>query len=289
MGLILAFITYIGWGTGDIFGIFASRKVGAYITTVYVGLFGFLVASLYIPFAIQDFFKITLGLLLLNILFGTAIMFGNFLLNEGFRRSNASLVGIIVQCFPAVVLVLSALIWKDPITPKQIWWIILIFAGVTIATIDFNDLKKRQLFSDVGVRLALGGAFIFSLYFTFFRVFSNEYGWFWPNYISIASFPIALLLAKKIFKSKDTISKIPHKSVLIATFLSAVFLRGGDIALNSGLSSGYASIVAPIAGASPTLFLVLASIFYKDPITTQQKIGIGISLVGIVLLSFFSH
>jgi drug/metabolite transporter (DMT)-like permease len=254
-GTILAFITYIGWGTGDIFGVFASRKIGAYKASAFIFISGLVLASLYIPFALADLGKITLSLFLLNFLLGAPYIFGNLLLNEAFKRSSASLVGIIVQSFPAVVLILSALIFKDAINAKQILWTIIIFSGIFLCTIDFGDFKKGKLFADSGVKLALIAAAMFSIYFTFLRVFADVYGWFWPNYISFMTFPIALMAYKMIFKSKEVISVPTDKKVLGATFLSALLLRSGDIALNSGISKGFASIVTPIAGASPTLFL----------------------------------
>ncbi len=288
MAIILAFITYFGWGSGDVFGVYATRKIGAYATSFFVFIFGFIVASLYIPFAIQDLHKITLGMFLLNVLFGTSILFGNFLLNEAFRRSSASVVGVVVQSFPAIVLVLSALIFKDKITSKQIIWIAIIFLGMILCVVNFSDFRKGKTIIDSGIKFALIGAFIFSIYFTYSRLFINQYGWFWPNYISIASFPLALILVRLIFRIKEKIILPKEKSVLPAIFLSALLLRGGDIALNYGISSGFSSIVAPIAGASPTLFVVLSWFIFKDKIKGQQKIGIAICLLGIVLLSFFS-
>lgn len=286
--IFFALISYFGWGTGDIFGVYASRKIGAYRATAYVFIFGFLLASLYIPFALPEIALIPIGLLIINFLFGSIYLTGNILLNEGFRRSSASLVGIIVQSFPAVVLVLSALIFKDPISPKQTLWILLIFLGVFICTFDFSDLKKKKLIKDEGVKYALIAAGIFSIYFTFLRVFADVYGWFWPNYISFASFPLALLIAKKMFSYKDKVRVIKSKPVLFATLMSALLLRSGDIALNVGIANGFSSIVAPLAGAAPTLFVVMSALIYKDPVTKQQKYGIGITLLGIVLLSFFS-
>jgi len=215
-------------------------------------------------------------------------MTGAFLANEAFTRSSASLVGIIIQSFPAVVLILSALIFKDGITPKQIGWIVIIFLGVFLCTVDFNDIKKKRLFADKGIRLALLSAVIFSIYFTFLRVFQNQYGWFWSNYISFMTFPVVIILVKRLFTIKEKLV-IPHqKMILLAAFLSAFLLRSGDIALNVGVGSGLAAIVTPIASAAPTLFILISSLIFKDPVTKQQKIGIAVSLVGIILLSFFS-
>jgi drug/metabolite transporter (DMT)-like permease len=288
VGLFLALVTYFGWGTGDIFGVIATRKIGAYKATFFIYLFGFLVASLYVPFALPEFSKITFGLFLINFFLGSTYLIGNFLINEAFKSSSPSLVGIIVQSFPAIVLILSALIFKDPVTVRQMLWIVIVFIGMFLCTINISDFTKGKIVLDKGIKYALIAAGIFSIGFTFMRVFIDVYGWFWPNYIAFASFPFAILVIKYLFKIKEKIVFPKNKSVVFAVLLSALLLRAGDIALNAGISSGYASVVAPIAGASPTLFVAISSILFKDPISTQQKFGIFVSLLGIILLSFFS-
>ena len=89
------------------------------------------------------------------------------------------------------------------------------------------------------------------------------------------------------------IKKIPLVSPLKTKTLlpilgSTISLRIGDIIFNLGLHSGLAKIVAPIAGAYPVLFVILAFFVFKDPIKKQQMIGIVVTLLGIVLLSIIS-
>jgi uncharacterized membrane protein len=67
-----------------------------------------------------------------------------------------------------------------------------------------------------------------------------------------------------------------------------LLLRLGDFVLNIGLSKGLTPIVAPIAGAYPTLFVTLSFIIFKDKVTKSQMFGILITLVGIISLSFFN-
>lgn len=121
MGLILALITYIGWGAGDIFDVYSSRKIGAYLTSFFVFIFGFLIASLYVPFALADIGKITIGLLILNILAGIGI-----------------LVGIIVQTFPALVLIASTVIFKDPVTRQQKIGVGVVLVGILLLSFFSN-------------------------------------------------------------------------------------------------------------------------------------------------------
>src|SRR3989337_150399 len=116
LAIVLALITFFGWGTGDLFTIVATRKIGANLTTFWVFFFSWLLSLLLIPFAPHDFNAITLPLLAFNIFLGILYVSGNVLISEAFRISSAPLVGIIIQAFPAVVLVLSALIFQDVIT-----------------------------------------------------------------------------------------------------------------------------------------------------------------------------
>jgi len=70
--------------------------------------------------------------------------------------------------------------------------------------------------------------------------------------------------------------------------LSIVFVRIAEFSYNLGLSKGNASIVAPIAGANPILFVLFAYFIFKEPLKKHQIIGITLILTGIVMLSSFS-
>ncbi len=282
MGLLLALTTFVGWGTGDIFSIFPLRKIGLFVTSFWVLLFGFLIASLYLPFTLSDIQRITLPTLMLNIVLGFGFLSGNILAGEAFRISSAPLVGILIQSASAIVLILSALIFKDTITLLQIVCVITIFAGVVLCSVDIKEFKKISIKHDRGITLALIAMTLFSLYFTFMRIPSHQYGWFLPNYISFSLFPLIFILFKY---KKVKLVKPKSNKIFAATFLSALLLRGGDIALNYGLANGYSSIVAPIGGASPILFVTLSSIIFKDKMSKQQFVGIAIVLLGILLLS----
>lgn len=284
--LILAFIVFIGWGTGDIFTIIATRRIGAKLSTFWVFFFSFLLTLLVIPFVPHDFKLITFPLLIFNIFLGIIYVLGNLLIGEAFRISSAPLVGIIVQAFPAAVLVLSAIIFKDKITTQQAGFIIIIFFGVLLSSVDLKSLFRVKKIIDRGTGIALIATMLLSFYFTFLRIPINVYGWFLPNFIATACFPIIFLFIRNDKKSFF----IPKsKTVLISVFLVGLLIRAGDFALNYGLSIPNASsLVAPIASASPILFVTLSALIFKDKVTKQQVLGIVITLIGIVLLATFS-
>mgnify|MGYP001592826183 CR=1 FL=1 len=281
--IILGLITFFGWGTGDLFTIAATRRIGANMTTFWIFFISFLLSLLLIPFAPHDVSAITLPLLGLNIFLGILYVSGNVLISEAFRLSSAPLVGIIIQAFPAVVLLLSALLFKDVITSSQFVFIAIIFAGVILCSVNFKKLTQSKKKVDKGTMLALLAMVFLSIYFTFSRITINSYGWFLPNLIATACFPIIYLFIKQ---RKETFVIPRVRLVWVAVFMVAILIRAGDFALNYGLSLPNASsIVAPIAGASPILFVVLSYFIFKDKVSRQQWVGIITALIGIILLT----
>ena len=103
--LLSGFITYIGWGSGDIFGATAARKVGAATTTLWSILIGMALLSLYIPFALSELRGITLPIFLLSLALGCLFILGNIFINEALILSSVSLMGAILSLIPIFTLV----------------------------------------------------------------------------------------------------------------------------------------------------------------------------------------
>lgn len=278
--LIFAFISAFGWGTGDIFGVIASRKVGGYTTTLGQFAVATILFGLYIPWALADLQKITPVLLGINILLGLFYVVGNVTFNEAVRISKASLVGPIAGSFPAVTTILSLLFLKESLSPMQAMFIVIIFIGILLSTVDF----KKLAIVDKGIFLALFSMISWGTYFTFIKLLMSEIGWFWPNYISMLLFPLIFVY----MKSKKIKFTIPKPSIQRSIALSSLLLRGGDFSLNVGASMGLTSLVAPVAGSYPIIFTILAFVIFKEQIRRLQMLGIITTLIGIVALSIVS-
>jgi len=284
LSFLFAFFTYIGWGIGDIFGTIASRKVGAYSTSLWILIIGIFLFSLYIPFAFHELTRLTIPIFIINILLGFFYISGNVALNEALVRSNPSMVLTINGSFTALVVILSLVFLGEHISGIQGLVIAIIFLGIFLCTFDFGVLKKKQKL-DTGILFALYAMISFAVYFTFIKSIVREIGWFWPNFISFLWFPMIYVYMK--MKHIRVVYPLTKKTIFpIAA--SAFLLRSADFAFNIGISSGLTSIVAPIAGAYPTLSAIIAYKVFKDPITRQQILGIIITLCGIVLLSLLS-
>lgn len=283
--IFFALVSYFGWGVGDIFGTIAVRKIGSYSTALWRFILGIVLFSFYAPFVLDNLKNLTSSLLLLNIAIGIIGIVGLICFYEGLRITNPSLVATIYAAFAAWVVIFSLIFLNETITDSQVIFIIIIFLGLFLCTVDFNQIKKGKNILNRGILLAIIAMFSHGIYFTFIKIPVRELGWFWPAMISLLMFPLLLIFmrARKIRLVKPT-----HKGVFLPVVLNSILLTTAELSFNSAIGRELTAIVAPVAGSYPTIFVVLAFLIFKDPITKQQIVGIVTTLVGIVLLSIFS-
>src|SRR3989338_3694007 len=253
--IFFALISFIGWGIGDIFTTIASRKLGGYSIALWGFILSFLISSLYAPFVLDKLSQLTWGLLILSIFLGFILLAAFVWFTEGLRIGNPALVGTITSGFVALVVIFSIIFLGETITFSQ---------AIAIAIL---------------VMIAWG------IFYTFIKIPISKIGWFWPSYIAGATFPV---LYGYIKLKKIKLQSPVHQGAFWPLLTQVVLLTGGGFSLNFALEKGFTSIVVPIAGAYPALFVLLAFLVFKDPITRQQIAGIITTLVGIVLLSVFS-
>lgn len=286
IAIIFALVTFLTWGVGDVFTTIASRKIGSYNASFYGYLFGAIFASFYIPFAINNLRTFSLSMILLTIFLAVIQLIAFFCYNEGLKIGNSSLVGTIAGSFTALVVILSLIFLHEKLILSQVSAIIIIFIGLFLATINFSDIKKQKSLINKGTIYALIAMVGWAIYFTFIKIPVQQDGFFWPSYVtSIVGSLVFLLFGIKRIKRP----KLQAKSGFPAVMLSGLLLSAGSFAFNFGVGQGLSSVVAPIAGAYPALFALLAYLTFKDPITHQQKFGMIVTLFGIILLAYFSN
>ena len=141
------------------------------------------------------------------------------------------------------------------------------------------------MFFEKGVLMALITVLLWGIYFSLIKIPVKEIGWFLPNYFIYLLAPCILI----IMRAKKITLQIPTgKKTIIGLLCYTILATMGNFTYNMGITNGFVSVVAPIAGAYPTIFVALSFLIFKDRITKQQLCGIIISLVGIVGLSFLS-
>lgn len=226
-----------------------------------------------------------MDLILIILMLTFVFYFGDIMFCEALIVGNPSIVGTVAASFSAVVAVFSIIFLKETISLSQCIGIAIIFTGVILSSLDFNQLKQGKIFKDKGVFFAVIVMFCWGIYFTFVKIPVKQIGWFWPNYIVFACVPLFYLYIKL---KKIKLQKPNYKNAFVPVMLSALLLRTAEFTYNVAIDKGLSAIVAPIAGSYPILFAPLAYFFFKDKVTKQQIAGAVTTIIGIIFLSFIS-
>lgn len=286
LALLFGFVSYFTWGSGVFFEAIAARRLNPYSLVFWSFTLSFIITSLYAPFAIDELAGLTFGLLILNVVLAlVGIFFGTLFYYGALRIENRALIGTIASSFPIVTVILSVLFLGEKVSLQQIIAIFLVFIGLFLVSINLREISSKNFLANKGVLYAILAMLMWGAYFAFIKIPVKQIGWFWPNYIAFLTFPLLFIYLKI---SKKKLEKPTHNNVLVPLIVSTVLVRIAEFSYNLGINKGLVAIVAPIAGANPTLFIILAFLVFKDPIKKQQIVGIITTLIGIVLLSVFS-
>ena len=285
LAIVYAFISFIGWGSGDVFIALGTRKIGAYSMAFWSSVLGLLLSSLYIPFALADITRITAETLILNIGLGVILAIAWYLFNRALEIANPTIVGPIAAAFTSLVVVFSIVFFKETINLWQILAIIFAFIGVLFTSLDFKLLKKG-IKIDRGIIYAILTMFLWGIYFTFIKIPIKEMGWYLPTVIS--SIVVTLFYLSMIKLKNIRIVNPGAKKALKPLLLGTVLVTTGTFSFNFALGIGLSSIVAPIAGSYPALFVLLSYFVFREKVTKQQGLGILMTLVGIITLALLS-
>lgn len=86
--------------------------------------------------------------------------------------------------------------------------------------------------------------------------------------------------------SKDK-AAIQRPKLLWLVALTAVLQISGSIFFNYAISHGQTAIVAPIAGSSAAVFVIIAYFLFSETLNPKQWLRILVALSGIIALSLF--
>lgn len=281
--LFFALVSYFAWGVGTVFEAVAARRINSYSFVFWAAFLSFIIFSFIAPFFLQDLANITFPIFLLCIFLGFFLHFGALIYYEAIQRGNPSIVGVIASSYPAVIVIISIAFLGEKISFIQTAAILLIFLGIFLSCISIGELKKKNFKLQAGFILAIITMISWGIFLGFIQVPVKQIGWFWPNYFAFLWFPFIYLYIhfRKIKLERPTSNKF-----LKPFILSVVLVRIAEFSYNYAVSKGVAALIAPIAGAAPTLYAPLSYLVFREKITKQQIVAVAITLIGIVFLAF---
>lgn len=285
VAVFFAALAHIGYGVGDVFATFATRKLGSWSTSFWMSVFGLFIFAAGMAFFWEDLAGATLEIVSLNIILAILLSLSFLSFMQALRIGNAPLVGTIAGSFPAVSIIVAVLFFSERPNLLQVTTMLAVFVGIILSSVDIKEIKRRAGRFDKAILLAIFTMLGWGIYFSVIRIPINHYDWFWAQQIStITGVVFFFLLGRKQISIADIRSKDSFKYIFVAAFLT----YGGTFSFNYALSVGDTSIVAPIAGSYPALFAYLSYRVFKETLTFQKKIGIVVTLLGVISLAIAS-
>jgi len=224
-------------------------------------------------------------------LFGALGGYGPMWLDfSGLAYVTAGLERIILFLYPAIVIMLSAILFKHRIGKRE--WFALVITYVGVILVVWHDITLAKSGSAEAIaQTILGAALVFASAITY-AAYLVYTGWAIPR-IGSTSFTAYSMLAAAVAAGlhyastshADPILHLPAQvywlsllMAIVATVLPAILLNAGIQRIGSNKSSLVSSI-----GPVSTIFL--AYVFLGEDISLLQLAGTGLVLIGVLAIS----
>ncbi|QZY56052.1 DMT family transporter [Crassaminicella profunda] len=211
---------------------------------------------------------------------GTGIfsfVFFNWCYFIAINKTSLSVAAILLYTAPAIVMVLSAILFKEKMTKKKIISLLLTFAGCIFVTAFVQDTGQNITIS--GILAGLGSGLGYALYSIFGRYALKKYNSITVTlytfiFASVGLIPFADI--KKMISLFSNINALYYAAALgiIATVLPFLLYTKGL----SYLETSEASIIATL---EPIVATIIGVLLYGEPLTLFKILGISLVIYAV--------
>ena len=192
---------------------------------------------------------------------------------------SLAVASILLYTAPSFVVILSAILWKEPVTKKKLMALVLTLVGCACVCGVFAGGLTVTL---TGILLGLGAGFFYALYSIFGRYALAHYG---SMTVTVWTFIFAGTGSLVLVRPAELAAAFSQpKSWLMAVCLVVFSTVLPYIFYTKGLSrveSGKASIMASL---EPVVASLAGVVLFSEPMTGMTLAGIVLVLSGVVIL-----
>ena len=270
-----------GWGIYDFLGGVYAKQIGPFKSFFWSQLAGLIsVLLLMLVFAIS-FHVSTLIIILLPI--GAVVYSAGYLLFfRGFEIGNVSIVAATMNLWAVFTMLFAFIFMGQRLSVIQSLGVLMIISGVTLASLNWSDIRKNRFQLSAGVKETALGAFFFGVFWNISEVISEEIGWLLTTVIVKFAIILFLLFYSYLIKQKLGLTKATARTKFMVALMGVIEAAAVAI-VNYGLTIGDAILITPIASALSIVTITLAIIFLKDKVTRLQSLGIMTAISGIIV------
>lgn len=275
----------LGWGIADFFAKKTIDKIGDVKTLFWAQAFGILPLLIYflLNYSIPH---ITVSAILLLILYSIIDAFGYIFFYKALEKGKLSVVSPVLATFAAFAVLISAFLFGEQILPIRWLALSVVFAGILLTSVDFKGLKdgsldKKDLVK--GLPETLAGIMLFAVWYPLWDNFVNKDNW---VFLVLGLRVIIALIVFLFAKSTKIRLKIKEINIWKLLILIGLFDGGAYLTLTWGFSATtLTSVVTMLSAAYSLPTLILARIFLKEKLTTNQWMGVLSIIAGLILLA----
>jgi drug/metabolite transporter (DMT)-like permease len=289
MGILLGLLTALTWGGADFIARFATHRVGALRSMLYMQFTGFLLLSCVLP-VLGGWGHLADGSgwhpWAWGALAGCINATSCLALYRAFEIGQMAVVAPLSASYPALTLALS---WMtgDRLSPMRITGILCTLVGVVVVaggekTPDENDVAAVQR-SGKGIGWAIFASVGFAVLFWLLgvriipRVGAVQTVWM----IRLTSM---LLAAAVILVAKQPL-RLPRGEVRWMVLGMGAFDTGAFVLSNLGMKMEQVAVISVLGSLYGAVTVGLATIFVREHVSRWQWMGIVTIFVGIFLIS----
>lgn len=273
-----------GWGLYDFLGGVFAKQIGPYKSFFWSQLAG-LGTMLLLAFITASEVNIAPDVIVLFPIAALLYSAGYLFFFKGFEIGNVSIVAATMNLWAVFTMLFAFTFMGQRLSMTQTLGVVMILAGVTLASLNWSEIQQRKFQLSAGVKEAVAGAFFFGVYWNVSEIIVEAMGWLVSTALIKFGIVIFMVLFFAFSKRRMSLADAGAKTT------SAIFLMGMIEALavavvNYGLTIGDAILITPIASALSVVTILLAVIFLKDKTTRIQGLGIAVAVIGIVTTGF---
>jgi drug/metabolite transporter (DMT)-like permease len=289
MGILLGLLTALTWGGADFIARFATHRIGALRSMLYMQVIGFLLLSFSLP-VLGGWGHLADGSgwepWAWGFLAGSLNAVAGLALYRAFEIGKMAVVAPLSASYPALTLLLS---WMtgERLSAVRIAGIVCTLLGVVVVaggekTPDENDAEAVRR-SGRGIGLAMFSAVGFAVLFLLLgirvvpRVGAIQTVWM----IRLTS---SLLTAAALVVSKQPL-RLPRGEVRWMVLGMGVLDTGAFVLSNLGMKMEQVAVVTVLSSLYGAVTVGLAAIFLREHVSRWQWMGIATIFVGILLIS----
>lgn len=282
---ILSGITgMFGWGLYDFLGGVFAKQIGPYKSFFWSQLAG-LALMLLLAIVVPSSMDIPSGVIFLFPVAALLYSAGYLFFFKGFEVGNMSIVAATMNLWAVFTMLFAFTFMGQRLSPSQTIGVVMILAGVTLASLNWSEIQQRKFQLSTGVREAIAGAFFFGIYWNVSEIIVEQVGWLVSTALIKLGIVVFMLFFFVLSKREISLAGTAGKTTA-AIFIMGVTEAGAVAVVNYGLTIGDAILITPIASALSIVTIVLAIIFLKEKITKVQGIGVATAVAGIVVTAF---